>query len=476
MRPARKLLVHAAVLLLAITARGEDDVSGQLRTMNDRLERLESELQATHDQLDEANRRADAQQELIDRADLEYAKESESGLSAFFEETRVEGWVATSYWWNVNRPSNGTNLQPGPLAPFGVNNGRLNTTMPFRPDHNSFQVDQVWFGLSKPANVESRAGFGVDVVFGKTADVLNANPGLAAVGIGPGITTTTSNGSVPHLFQAYLEYLAPTPWVDVRFTAGLFESEIGAEKVQIPQNYNASRGLMFQIIQPQQHLGAKAEIQIGPVDLMVGIANDARAALNVDFDGDKAVLWGIGIQASETIDIDVNGVWGGDSLPGTPANNTRSADYLGIVDLVVRWDPSDVLSAWLNIDYSWSRNDGISPSPDVLGVGAAARYMVSANTGISVRGEYLFSSENFIDPLRTIILFNEDQDLWSLTATLDHSFTEHLMLRAEARYDRISSTGFPDNVFFVTSRSNRLLFPRFSGQQLVIGAEAIYTF
>jgi Putative beta-barrel porin-2, OmpL-like. bbp2 len=473
---AKRTRLATLCLALAAPALADDDVAAQLERMNGRIERLEQELRATHDALDATSRRAESQAQLIERAGLARPDPTLSGLARFLEQTRFDGWVAASYWWNLNNPQSGTNLPPGPLAPFGVDNGALDTSMPFHPDPNSFEVDQVWFAMSKPASAESRAGFAVDLVFGKTADVLDATPFLRAGGIGPGITTAASNANLSNLYQAYVEFLAPLPG-EIRFTAGRFATQIGVEDVRTTLDYNVTRGLVYQLLQPVNHVGVKAEGRVGPVSLMLGVANDSGGNLNVDFDSDKAVLWGIGVDVSDTLAVKVDGLYGGDARPGTPFHAGRTADALGIVDLVVRWDPSDRLGAWLDVDYVWSHDDGLRPSPEALGVAAAARYGISESTGFAIRGEYIWSHDNFIDPLGVVLMQGpQTQHLWSLTGTLDHELAEHLTLRGEVRYDHITTTGGADDVFFVTSRSTRPLRPVFGHEQIVLGAEAVYQF
>ena len=47
--------------------------------------------------------------------------------------------------------------------------GQSGFFVPFHRDANTFQVDQVWFGLGKPATEESRGGFRFDIFYGATA-------------------------------------------------------------------------------------------------------------------------------------------------------------------------------------------------------------------------------------------------------------------------------------------------------------------
>ena len=94
----------------------------------------------------------------------------------------------------------------------------------------------------------------------------------------------------------------------------------------------------------------------------------------------------------------------------------------------------------------------------------AGRYAITDATGISLRGEYIRSNDNYLGiaapldswrPVATRTSLNgsrsdhpvgvapgwykEDQNLWSVTATLDHALTEHLSIKAEVVYQEGST-------------------------------------
>jgi hypothetical protein len=220
------------------------------------------------------------------------------------------------------------------------------------------------------------------------------------------------------------------------------------------------------------------ESSLGPASLMLGVSNDSTNNFNVDFDDSKAFLWALGLEASPTIEMGVSGLVGSDSLPRNPGNAFADNDYLGLVDFVTRWEPSDRLAAWLNFDFSWSENDGLSGTPWALGVSAAAWYEVAAKTGFSVRGEYLYSRDGFVLDLTSgLIPPDASQTLWSLTGTLDHWLTDNLQVRAEIRYDHASTTLVSNQVFFLTEGSNPPdSCPVCNDDQILLGLETTYRF
>ena len=469
----------ALALLFSPQPAAGEDVQEQLQQMNERISQLEQQLQATHDELEATSARAESQQEIIERAGLAEGAETRSALSRFLTETEFDGWVAASYWYNGNQP----NIRAGQGAggATGGTNGNIgNQRLGFNtdglgyrqhPDHNSFQVDQVWFAMSNAATPESRGGFGVDLVFGKTADTLRSD---------------RSNGDLSAVYQAYAEYLAPVgPGILLRM--GRFETEIGAERTGTVYNFNITRSNVSDLLQPNNHVGVKASTRIGPVRLMIGGANDSLLNLNTDVTDGKTLLWAIGLDVTDTIAIRTSGLWGDASSPPIlaagpdypPGTDLSTAKRIGIVDAVIRWDPSDILAAWLDFEFLWTEGaeavpvggstlQNIPGDPRVFALAAASRYGITDRTFVSVRAEGIVSKDNYLDP--TLSTGEGDHTLWSLTGTLDHSFTEHLVVRIETRYDQGEAPG-SDDVFFQDAD----LGPR-RRYQFVAGVEAYYRF
>jgi hypothetical protein len=166
---------------------------------------------------------------------------------------------------------------------------------------------------------------------------------------------------------------------------------------------------------------------------------------------------------------------GGCGITYTFANGGRANpsgnDKQLLLDFTLNWDPSDKLSTWVNVDYMKPIGDRRNGNPAALGIAAAGRYGITDATGISLRGEYIYSKDNYIGlatpiNLATIVpdliegtfpttvtstpgWYKEDQDIFSLTATLDHALTEHLKVKAEVVYQVGSGNHtVNDNQFF----------------------------
>jgi hypothetical protein len=469
---ARGVAFAAAWALLAAAASG-DEVQEQLQRMDERITQLEQQLEATHDELAAAKARVAAQQGVIEQANLDAQDEEPSRLSRWIRETQFDGWVAASYWYNANRPKGSSDPEVG-RDRLNVGNPQLGVDATglayfYHPDHNSFQVDQLWFKMVNEANAESRAGFGVDLAFGQIADALRGDP--------------NGNGDIPAVFQAYAQYLAPLgPGVLV--TAGRFATHIGAEYKETVYNFNVTNGLLNLQLSPTNHLGVTAKSWVGPVSVMVGVANDAWISLNRDLDDGKALLWGLGLDVSERVSLAINGLWGDAStLPGFEPDASPPIDFdpeaheIGIVNLVVRWEPSDVLSTWLDLDYMWTQGleaiiggaqQRVPGEPEAYGAAAASRYAISPQTGFGFRAEVVYGRDNFLDP--TLITGIGHHTLWSVTGTLDHTFAENFVVRIEGRYDVGERDGA--DAFFYRDRDRG----EFRGNQFVGGVQAYYRF
>lgn len=469
--------IPVSVLLVAATPTLAEDEgeAPNLREVEERLQRLENELEATRDELRASRTRVDTQQDVLERAGLteDGSLTALSGLSRFLEQTEFEGWVTASYFWNFNQPRDETGR--------GENTGnRLlgieadGLGFPQHPNHNSFQFDQAWFAMSKAATEESRGGYGLDLVFGQTADRLG--------------------GDDVKVYQAFVEYLAPLgPGVLVR--VGRFASRIGVEPIEALERFNITEGILAYQLQPNTHTGATISSQIGPVRLMVGGANDTLLDPDGDFGDGKTVLFGAGLDISEQIALDVNGAWGdsgvlpGSSLPGFSGRNHVTGKRIGIVDAVVQWDPSERLTTYVDFTYVWTHDPDVAVAtppgattaaipgdPRAYGASVGSHYMVDDRTGFGFRGEVLWSEDNLLDPTQSLGR-KSDFHIWSLTGTLDHALTDNVGFRVEGRYDTGRTPG-GDHVFY-RDRGNDgsgTGTPNLRRQQWTAGVEAYYRF
>ncbi len=345
-------------LVPAAAFAAEDDVEAQLEAMQERMNQLEDRLELTTDQLAEANQRLGEQRSILEKA---AQSGPSSSTAAFLDSLEIGGWLSADFWYNLNSPAN-ERLEDG-------NIGAVGQSHPFSPDANQFSFGQLWFTIERPIDEENRAGFATEIAFGKTA-------GLLPDGNTP--VDGRAGGNNLYIASAYVQYL--TDW-GITMKAGKFGTLLGAEVAQAPMNFNISRGLVYNLLQPIDHVGimASGELPAEGWDWALAVVNDVFETQPTLNNG-KAVMGHVGY-ATETWSANLNGIWGTDT-PGS------SGDQYGIIDVVLTWDPNERISTWLNFDYNHDDN-GRERSADAYGVAVAGRYAWTERLGTALRLEYV---------------------------------------------------------------------------------------
>ena len=474
-------LAAFALLGFIPQVQASDDVEQRLQQMQDRLQQMEDRLQATDDELEAANERVEEQSELIESSGLADARGASSGLGCLMCELTIGGWVAASYFYNLNDPNDSDNfydeLNPGPDGGLaGTNQGLNGAFYPLHPDHNSFSLDQVWWEIEREVNEEHRAGFRTDFVYGKTATFLNGGGPSVRKGFQGDDGEALRDDSALYIHQAYVQYLAPFDLGDdsgVTFKFGKFATLLGTEVAGTVYNWQITRGNVWNLLEPIDHIGVLASTNLAGLEFALGGVN-GFAPDDPDRNDEKSVIGRIG-WAGETVSAAVNGIWGAE-------NNGDDGDPRGTLNGYLRWDPSDRFGMWLNGDYVIFNDEGLGDWDDngrAWGVALAGRYGITERTGFALRGEYVadqdhglgFISEDDLD-------LNGFQDdivgvrIWGVTATLDHLLTDHLMVRAEGRFDRIYKDDGDDGEFF----QDNSYFDGLHKRQITVGLEVVYNF
>lgn len=470
MRSSWKIPVAVAATLLAVPQLASaDQIEERLESMQRRITELENKLQATNDELETSKERVDRQQELIEKVGIDEARGAGSGSPAldFLRSIELDGFVAASYNYNFNMLNSADLPQPGsspsgfilpgnsgPSTVGGENGGLLGLTAPGHTNSNSFQLDQLWFGIGKPATMESNAGFRADIVFGALADANREGTGYSTPIFGTA-ADDHGTGDLPHVYQAYVEYLAPVGENGISFKAGRFATSHGAEVFRQDQNFNITRGITW-VLQPVNHTGLMMSGKCSrcSLDWSLGVVNGYSDTMS-DRDNGKGVLGGLK-WSGETISLATNVFWGGDIGDFGPAQLAhaafggdfgvgRSSDEVGVLDAVLTWNPSDRLSTWVNVDYYWLHDNGntfyqgLIEDTNIYAGAAASRYAITDATGVSMRGEYQWWDVDGVTDLY----------IWAITGTVDHALTENLIVKVEARYDAAKIRGFSDEIFFM---------------------------
>jgi hypothetical protein len=455
----RVLAVSACMLLMgAPLAVAEEVSSDELAEMRAMMEQLQGQVAAQSEQIEH-------QGEVIKEAQLDRAREDDSrlgasGITSFLQRLEVEGWIAGSYFWNFNNPSKRT-------QPFG-NVGNAGGVYPFHTGHNTFSVDQVWFGLEHPIDEENRAGFRFDLVFGSTAANLGNAPGGRCYNAGDCTSSYYVN-------QAYIQYLMPFTSNGITMKAGKFGTLAGAEVAQTTANFNITRGNVYNLLQPIDHVGLLFDTEWGETGITtaLGFANSGFNGGSADFDvtKGKGVIGQVG-WSNETIGSALTVIWSDEVANFGNGPNFGGDDRgVGLLDLVLTWDPTEKISTWLNFDYSWA-NVGGGTTATALGIAVAGRYAVTERFGISTRFEWVGDDDGFVGWQNPNAGNVVDGNIFSLTGTADYAITNNLMVRGEVRWDTISKTGGSDDEFYGRGSYANVN----KSDQVTMGAELVYEF
>ncbi|NNL86510.1 MAG: outer membrane beta-barrel protein [Myxococcales bacterium] len=447
------VLVGALLLAAPAVSEEEADVASQLRAMQERMSQLEDRLEATSDELAEAHSRVEEQHKLIERSGLATESANASALASFLENVEMGGWISGSYVYNFEGHDSenlaGANSGPGVL--------------PFKGDTNSFQLDQLWFELEKGVTEDSRAGFRADIVYGKTAGLLSGCAGCADGTLGDEL----------ELYQAYIQYLAPV-FGGTTLKFGKFGTVIGAEVAGARDNFNITRGHVYNLFEPITHTGILASTDFGGGgSISLGLVNETRSfpAADIDLNNNKAVIWSLG-WGWDTVSVSFAGAYGdSDSGQGTAlgTRGTPSGDKEMILDFILSWDPNDAFSAYINADYIDSENSTDPTAEfDGYGIAVAGRYAVNDRLGLALRGEYATLES---DAPQSLLVSSEELTLYGITGTVDYALTEDLLVRAELRYDSSDSS---DTLFEDAFTNEEGLFRE--DDQFIGAVEVIYTF
>ncbi|MBY0401658.1 porin, partial [Myxococcota bacterium] len=268
-----KLMTAAAVAastLLGASVAAADPVQEQLRLMEQRMAEMEDRLQATSEELKNAQQTVEQQQAVLTDAGL---AEDEGGVRSavgtFFQQVDVSGLAAASYNYRFidNRDAN-----------LFIGNS-------FRHQNaDSFSFDQLWLSLDKPTNEESRAGFHADLLYGASAQAMRNSAIGRSLGSSPG---STGDASDFYLFSAYVSYLAPIG-NGIRFDVGKRSTLMGIERVKTNVNYNITQGRVFQLI-PIVNTGLLAETNLtDQLSIAAGVFNDVYSDTSFDDSRHKA--------------------------------------------------------------------------------------------------------------------------------------------------------------------------------------------
>jgi hypothetical protein len=366
---------------------------------------------------------------LVSLGAIAQAEEAQSHVMTALSQTTLSGYVDTSAIW-----------RPGTTTRGGALPGR---TFDGADRQDGFNLHAVKLTLERPLD-ESQfsAGYKADLVFGPDANYYST---LLNGGGGP-------NADDFSIKQAYVALRAPIGnGIDIKL--GVWDTLIGYEVFESGNNPNFSRSYGY-FIEPTQHTGVLASYHVNDmISLSAGVANTYTGAVNdrVGTESQKTYLGtvtitlpeGAAFLAGSTIYLGV--VDGVNGMTGPGPNGQDTTSWYAGASLST---PVTGLTLGLAYDY---RDDGLNAlsvpgaeNDNWAWAGALyASYQASEKLKLNLRADYTKASNGtyFV----TAPGGEDENELGSLTATIDYSLWANVITRAEVRFDHSFNDENPFN-------------------------------
>lgn len=384
---------------------------------------------------------------LVSLTSAAVAEEKASSVMTALSSTTLSGYVDTSAQWNLGTG----NANP---APF-----KFNT--PGKAD--GFNLDVVQIRIEKPLDeAEWSAGYRVDLWAGPDANTLNTQSSLV-------------HGDFA-IRQAYVALRAPV-LNGLDFKMGVFDSIIGYESVESPNNPNYTRSYGHSI-EPQTHTGLLASYRFNDmVSASVGIADTTGPVINSrDFlplqtfnahaESYKTYMGSLAITAPESL-----GVLAGSTLYGGVVNgfnNSVLGSGLGVPTLnayVGGTIATPVTGLRLGASWDLLNVDSTINNPalgkvraDAYSLAGYASFQATEKLSFHGRVEYVTGDIDEGLPGVGVGSFGRDNSIYAFTATAQYDLWKNVISRLEFRWDHVEhGLAFGGTVPGTPDRANAFL-------------------
>lgn len=332
------------------------------------------------------------------------AEEASVPLMTALSSTVISGYVDTSAQWNL-----GT----------GTGNSVLPPLFGGADKADGFNLNVVQLSISKPLDeTDWAAGYRVDLWLGPDANSLGTQS-----------TLSTGSGDLA-IRQAYVALRAPVGnGVDLKM--GVFDSVIGYESIAAVDNPNFTRSY-GRTIEPTTHTGLLASYRVNElVSLSAGVADTVGPQINsrawpTKAESYKTYMGSIALTAPDS--------WGflaGSTLYGGVVNGFSS----GINDNQTSWYLGATVATpieGLRFGAAWDVLDLHDQTGDAWAVSVYGSYAATEKLSLHVRGELATSVANLWPGLASGA---ENNQVWSLTGTVQYDLWQNVLTRAEVRWD-----------------------------------------
>jgi hypothetical protein len=390
---------------------------------------------------------------VVNLASVAKAEEGPSSVMTALASTTLSGYVDTSAEWNFGT---GNTFVP----PYKFNS-------PSKAD--GFNLDVVQVRIEKPLEeAEWAAGYRVD---------LWAGPDASTLGTQSVLSTGKSDFAVR---QAYVALRMPV-LNGIDFKVGVFDSVLGYESVESPNNPNYTRSYGHSI-EPQTHTGVLASYRFNEVvSASVGIADTTGPSINSRAfapvqptnpyaESYKTYMGSVAVTAPESL-----GAFAGSTLYGGVVNgfnNSVLGSGLGMPTLnayvggTIATPVTNLRlgAAWdlLNIDTTPHSGPfaGTKNEADIWSIAGYASFQ--ATEKLSFHGRFEYATGDIDQGFGGVSLgnFGRENALFAATATAQYDLWKNVISRLEFRWDHVEhgmAFGAADAETGAPTRSNAYL-------------------
>ena len=320
---------------------------------------------------------------------------SAATLPKWFDEIAVNAFVSTAYVYNGNRPATGT-------SSYRV----------FDFIDNSFNLDVAELVVQIAPTKPNEAGFRVDLAVGNSI---------------PQVTKSQDQTVAQFdLQQLFVSYIAPVG-SGLRFDFGKYVTHMGYELIEGYDGYNDnySRSILFGYAIPFTHTGVKASYAFSSkVAAMVEVVN----GWDLVRDNNHSKSVGAQLSLTPVTPVTVLFNWIGGAEIASDNHTNRN-----VFDVVAILKPTKTLTLGVNGDYGIENGTStVNPGDDAIwkGIAGYATLAVTSKFSVALRGE------TFHDEGGVRLGTGTRATLSEVTFTPAYKFTDHVLLRADLRYDK----------------------------------------
>jgi hypothetical protein len=421
------------------------DLDRRIEALEMELSELRTELTAKKEADAAAASATPAAVEGVTIAAQDAAKPPEkTTIASLLGPTSLSGFVDTYWNWDYNHPAS-----------------HAIQACSFDCRTNSLSLNMIELILDKAPDpmggAAGRTGYHFSVGYGDTQVAIN-NAEFASSGtvntLSPGGPGSLA-GFDQYIKEAYFSYLAPVG-SGLQVDVGKFVTPLGAEVIESKDNWNYSRGLLFNYAIPLNHFGMRAKYTFNSKFNVTGYLVNG---FNNVVDNNSGKTFGISNvwtpNAKNTLTVNY---FAGPESPTSefPASSGFTANqfWRQTWDLVYQTNLTSKLTFLANYDYVFGDrlilNTETTPwtlSKPIHYTGGAGylKYAFDDKDYVAGRYEYVYDKEGFIGGF-------PHAHLQEFTATYQRTLATHLLTRFEYRRDMSGLPFFPVGHF--TSESS----------------------